>query len=199
MLVISLLNLFGCYSYESLSVYNYKEVKGESNSSKIFVKTKTAKEYYFIESSFNAENDTLFGNEYTKTISIGGAIPFREIAHIQFDYFNSNNPTLISVSEFQKMVAESGELNKIYLTKVDSTRYYFMKGNYYLANNILYGKGKQVLGAWEQRIALSDIQSIQIEYLDGVKTALLTVGIIVVTGFIIGLVKISKEGILGNK
>ena len=62
LLVIALLNLVGCYSFESVTVPAYKQfVEEEGKPDEIYVKTKDIKEYHFSESNFNIENDTLYG------------------------------------------------------------------------------------------------------------------------------------------
>jgi hypothetical protein len=61
-----------------------------------------------------------------------------------------------------------------------------MKTDYYIENDTLYGKGKLLIGDREQlldrKIALSDIVYFELDELDGMKTALLVVGILIVIG-----------------
>jgi len=174
-----------------VNVTKYKQIEEEDKLNEIFVKTEDSQEYYFSEPNFYIENDTLYGNKYTRTIPVGRTIAFSEIASIQFEDFGSNHPSLITVSEYQKIEAETGKPDEIYVTKLDSTKYHFMKNEYYLENDKLYGKGKIILGDREQKIALSDIESIQFEYLDGGKTAGLVLGIVAIF-FIIGAIAASS-------
>jgi len=96
---------------------------------------------------------------------------------------------LHSVSQYQKIVAEDGKPDEIYLTKNDDKRYYFLKTDYYIENDTLYGKGKMLVDTEElinKIIALSDIESIQYEYLNVLTTTALVLvltPIIFVVGF----------------
>ena len=59
-LIVALLNLFGCYSADILTIPQYKEFeKKDIKPNEIKVTTKNFKEYQF--SNFYIENDTLYG------------------------------------------------------------------------------------------------------------------------------------------
>jgi len=176
-LVIALLNLLGCYSSDLVTVTEYNHIKEEDKPNNIIVKTKDSQVYHFSDSNFYIKNDTLHGKVSTREQSIGGMIAFREIASIQFEDFGSKDPSLITISQYQKIEAETGKPDEIYLTKIDSTRYHFMKNDYYTVNDTLFGRGKLLIDDREQLIPLSEIEVIQYEYVDDLKTTLLVFGI----------------------
>ena len=61
-LIIALLNLVGCYSIQSVTVPEYKEIeKNEGKPDEIFVMTIYGQEYYFTDSNYYIENDSLYG------------------------------------------------------------------------------------------------------------------------------------------
>ena len=191
-IVIALLNLVGCYSFESVTVPEYKQfVEEEGKPDEIYVKTKDIQEYYFSESNFNVENDTLYGTgkllRSTEAITFEERISISEIDSIQLYYFGQKYPTLVTVSQYQKIEAESGKADEIYLTNNDSTKYHFMKNDYYLENDTLYGKGKflpiEKDQPFEGNIALTEVESIKIETYDKTQTLLIWVPL----GTIIGL------------
>ena len=174
-LVVALLNLVGCYSSESVNVPEYKQfVEEEGKPDEIYVKTKDIQEYHFSESNFNVENDTLYGTvkllRSTEAITFEERISISEIDSIQLYYFGQKYPTLVTVSQYQKIEAESGKADEIYLTKNDSTKYHFMKNDYYIENDTLYGKGKflpiEKDQPFEGNIALTEVESIKIETYD---------------------------------
>ena len=193
-LVIALLNLLGCYSIEPVTVPEYKQVEEEKGKQKeIYVKTKDNQEYHFTESNFYIENDTLYGKEKLllskEDVPFEGKFAFGEIQSIQLEDFGQNYTTLMTVSQYQKIEAESGKPDEIYLTKNDSTKYHFMKNDYYIDNDTLYGKGKMILGEREQqvdrKIALSNIESIEVDSINSLTTSLIVLGIVAI-GFIVG-------------
>jgi len=61
-LVVALLNLFGCYSVDYLTVPQYEQVeRKDGKPEKIKVTTKDYEEYQFSNSNFYIQNDTLYG------------------------------------------------------------------------------------------------------------------------------------------
>ena len=94
----------------------------------------------------------------------------------------------MTVSQYQKIEAESGKPDEIYLTKLDSTRYHFMKNDYYIENGALYGKGELLLSDGEElldiKIALSDIESIEFWSFNWPKTGLLVLGIVAIVAIL---------------
>ena len=59
-LIVAILNLVGCYSYEMISGTDYQKIE-QDNPDEIIVKTFEQTEYYFAGSNFHFENDTLYG------------------------------------------------------------------------------------------------------------------------------------------
>ena len=191
-LVIALLNLVGCYSFESVTLNEYKQVEEEEGKpDEIFVKTIYNKEYHFADPNFYIENDTLYGTgkllRSTEAITFEERISISEIDSIQLYYFGQKYPTPVTVSQYQKIEAESGKADEIYLTKNDSTKYHFMKNDYYIENDTLYGKGKflpiEKDQPFEGNIALTEVESIRVETYDTTQTLLIWVPL----GSIIGL------------
>ena len=188
-LLLALINfLFGCYSAESITVSEYKQVEeNEGKSDEIRIITKDSEEYHFSESNFYIENDTLYGKgallQSEEEQPFEGRFAFGEIESIQWEVVGQNYTTLMTASQYQKIEAESGKPDEIYLTKNDSTKYHFAKDDYYIENDTLYGKGKLLLRDGEQLrdriIALSDIESIEVESLNWLTTGLLGLGIVV--------------------
>ena len=195
-LVVALLNLVGCYSFESLNVPEYKQfVEEEGKPDEIYVKTKDIQEYHFSESNFNVENDTLYGTgkllRSTEAITFEERISISEIDSIELYYFGQKYPTLVTVSQYQKIEAESGKADEIYLTKNDSTKYHFMKNDYYIENDTLYGKGKflpiEKDQPFEGKIAFTEVEFIKLETYDKTQTLLIWVpiGTIAVLGILV--------------
>jgi len=179
-LLVALINfLVGCYSSALVTVPEYNQIEEESKPDEIKVTAKDFKEYHFSNSNFYVHNDTLYGKEkfLRKGESFEGKFAFWEIESIQLEDFSQRDPTLMSNSQYQKIEAESGKPDEIYLTKYDSTRYHFMKDDFYTENDTLFGKGELLSGEREEllekKIALSDIVSIELEKIDWLKISLL--------------------------
>ena len=205
-LVFALLNLLGCYSSELVNVTEYKQIEEEDKPDNIRVITKDFQEYYFSESNFYVENDTLYGKEILylskEELPFEGRIAFEEIESIKLKVGTGHNYYFINiatVSQYQDIEAERGKPDEVFLTKYDSTKYHFMKDNYFIENDTLYGKGKLLLGGEEllnRKIALSNIESIQFEYFNGATTALLVLGIVAVPFIVAGMIAfISLSGL----
>jgi hypothetical protein len=180
-LVVALLNLVGCYSSDLVTVTEYNQIEEENKPDDIRVMTKDSQEYHFSKSNFYIENDTLYGKGISlpgyEELPYEGKFAFEEIESIQTEHFS------VPVSGFQKIEAKSGKPDEIYLTKLDSTRYHFMKDDYYIENDTLYGKGKLIIEKGQQlnrKIALSEIESIEVESFNTLNTYLLGLGILVV-------------------
>jgi hypothetical protein len=188
-LLLALINfLAGCYSAESITVPEYKQVEEEyGKPDEIYVKTKDSEEYHFSESDFYIENDTLYGKEISLQSEVElpfeGKFALTEIKSIQLEDFGQKYTSLMTVSQYQKIEAESGKPDEIYLTKIDSSKYRFMKNDYHIENDTLYGKGKLLLGDVEElqvrKIALSNIAWIEVESINWLTTSLFTLGILV--------------------
>lgn len=92
-LVVSLLNLAGCYSIEQVTAQNYNQVVEEEGKPKaIYVKTKDAQEYQYCKLNFLVENDSLVGIE-TFYLDEGEEVidrkfSFSDIDYIEFEYFD---------------------------------------------------------------------------------------------------------------
>jgi len=83
-LIVTLLNLFGCYSTEMFSPEEYLSYEQkEGKPDEIFVQTKDSLKYHFGAQYYDIENDTLIGigsqvfTDYEK--SFKGYIPISEI------------------------------------------------------------------------------------------------------------------------
>jgi hypothetical protein len=186
-LLLAFINFIaGCYSLQPVTVNEYKQLEEDDDKQdEIYVTTKDGDEYYFAESNFYFENDTLYGKASFKELPFEGKIAFVEIESIQLDFVGENITSLHSVSQYQKIVDEDGKPDEIYLTKNDDKRYHLLKTDYYTENDTLYGKGKMLVDREElitKIIALSDIESIQYEYLNLLTTTAL---VIVLTPIII--------------
>ena len=169
-LLVAIFNfLVGCYSFQSVTVPEYQKIEEEDKPDEIKVTAKDFKEYHFSNSNFYVHNDTLYGKEkfLRKGLPFEGKFAFWEIESIQLEDFSQKDPTPMSVSQYQKIEAESGKPDEIYLTKYDSTRYHFMKDDFYIENDTLFGKGKFLSGEREElldkKIAISDIESIEVD------------------------------------
>ena len=104
-----------------------------------------------------------------------------DIKTIQVEYFVSEYSSPTTVSQYQKIVTENGKPDEIYLTKNDNKRYHFMKTDYYIQNDTLYGKGKLLVDREElinKNIALLDIAVIETEKINWGTTSCLGIGII---------------------
>jgi hypothetical protein len=67
-LVVAFLNLLGCYTFQPVTVSEYKQVEEkEGKSHEIHVIMKYDQEYHFLDSNYTIENDTLYGTEILKT------------------------------------------------------------------------------------------------------------------------------------
>ena len=198
-LVLVFINFItGCYSLQTVAIPEYKQLEEEDGKQdEIYITTKDGQEYYFAESYFFFENDTLYGKASVNELPFEGKIAFGEIESIQLDFVGENITSLHSVSQYQKIVAEDGKPDEIYLTKNDDKRYYFLKTDYYTENDTLYGKGKMLVDTEElinKIIALSDIESIQYEYLNVFTTTALVLGVVVFTLIIAAVVAVAMSG-----
>ena len=192
-LVIALLNICGCYSFDVFTVPEYKQVEEEEGEpDEIYVITKDSKEYHFTDLDYYIEKDTLYGK--TKMIITDTEKPFEgkfalaEIKCIQF-LASDWNYSIVSVSEYLKIEAESGKPDEIEITIVDNKKYHFMKDDYSIENDTLYGKGKLLSGKrsvpFVKKIALSDIESFQLERFSWLYTSLLSLSIVGLIAFLI--------------
>ena len=192
-LLLAFINFIaGCSSFHSVSVSEYKQVEEEEGKPiEIYVKTKTKQWYHFTNSNFYIENDTLYGKISVKELPFEGKFAFGEIKSIQIgsDFY--------AVSQYQKIEAESGKPYVIYLTKNDRTIYQFMKNDYYIENDTLYGKGKLILNEEElldRNIALSHIESIEVENFNLAHTITMGLGIFAIAFFIFFIIWVSSLG-----
>ena len=196
-IVVALVNLVGCYSFQSVTVPEYQKIEEDDGKpEEIYVKTIDSQEYHFSDLNFYIEGDTLYGKEILllskEEITFEGKFALGDIKTIQVEYFVFEYSSSITVSQYQKIVTENGKPDEIYLTKYDSAKYHFMKSDYYIENDTLYGKGKLLLGNWEQqldrKIALADIASFQVDELNGWTTAGLVIGILIAIAGILGAI-----------
>jgi hypothetical protein len=198
-LIVAILNLVGCYSSEFITEPEFEKIKKDAPKN-IRVITKNAEEYHFSQPDFYIVEDTLYGREILhlskEELPFKGKFALGEIKSIQLEEVTQNYTTLITmtVSKYQKIEAERGKSDEIYVISSDSTRYHFMKNDYYIEKDTLYGKGKLLLAAREElvtrKIALSDIELIEAESFDLGDTCLLSGGIFVGITLVITLVVI---------
>jgi len=85
----------------------------------------------------------------------------------------------ISKDDFENQ----SEVKTLYVKTKFQETYRVDKGNYYVKNDTLYGKGEKIVTSsvtqpFEGCISINDIDSFQIEYYDGEKTLLLLGGIV---------------------
>ncbi len=193
-LILTLINFIaGCYSFQPVNVTEYQRIEEEDGKqNEIYVITKDYQEYHF-NSNFYIENDTLFGEVkvMVKELPFEGKFALGEIETIQVDYFAFEYSSPITVSQYQKILAENGKPDEIYLTINDNKRYHFMKTDYYIENDTLYAKGKLLVDREEfvnKKIALSEIGAIETEKINWFTTSILGLAyltvIVVVIGFI---------------
>ena len=94
----------------------------------------------------------------------------------------------VTVPEYKQVEEEEGKPDEIYVLTKDGEKYHFLWANFYIVNDILYGKGKLLLGDREElidkKIALSDIVLIEVENVDLGDTCLLAGGILLGVGLI---------------
>ena len=106
-------------------------------------------------------------------------IGFLLIALINF-LFGCYSSELVTVGEYNQIEVED-KSDDIRVITIYS-EYYL--SDFYIENDTLYGKGKEILYNKEKpfdgKITLSDIESIQFEYLNGVTTALAVLGIVAI-------------------
>jgi len=190
-LLVAIFNLLvGCYSSELITASTYNQIEEKDKPDDIRITTKDPQEYHFLKSNIYIKNDTLYGKgemifgDNEKPFE--GKFALTEIKSIQFESFESYPiPPKLSVSDFQKIKKESGDPDKIYITKTDFTYYQFIKPNYYIENDTLYGKGKSILNykkkQFEGKIALSNIESIEVENFNMGNTIILVLGIVAIS------------------
>ena len=93
-LVVSLMNLIGCYSYKSVTLREYKQIEEEKGKPKtIYVLKGSNEEYHFSNKSYTIENDTLYGRGL-KVVNhekqpFEGKIPIADITLIKLSEFDS--------------------------------------------------------------------------------------------------------------
>jgi hypothetical protein len=193
-LVVAIFNLLvGCYSSELVTPLEYNKIKEEDKPDDIRVITKDFEEYHFSDSNYYIENDTLYGKVSVKELSFEGKCALNEIESIQVEYFSQKYHSLVTVLQYQKMEAERGKPDEIYLTKTDFTKYHFMKPDYHIENDTLYGKGKLILDREEllnKKIALSNIESIVDESINLQNTVVLSGGLLLTLAVIFVVVAI---------
>jgi len=87
---------------------------------------------------------------------------------------------LITVHEYKQVEEKEGKPDEIHLKTNDFQEYHF--SDFYIENDTLYGKGKLLLSDGEQllnrKIALSDIESIELESVSAGKTVAFVLGIV---------------------
>ncbi len=202
-LLVAIFNLLvGCYSSELITVPEYNRIEDKDKPDDIRFTTKDYKEYHFSDSNFYVENDTLYGTEILLLsegeFSFEGKFSISEIDNIQILAPDNSYSIRFSPSQYLKTETASGKPDEIYLTKIDSTRYYFLKNNFYIEDDTFFGKGKLLLSDREELldrettlshiIALSDIVSIEVENFNFANTFWLGLGIVAALALIAAVV-----------
>ena len=180
-LLVSFINLAtSCFSLESVSYPEYqKVVKKEGKPDEIYVITKDSIEYYFSDSGFYFENDTLFGKVSEIKVPFEGKFVLSEKDSIDVTY-KGNFQSLMTVSEFNEIETEYGKPIEIYLINTDSVRYHFMQDDFYIENDTLHGNGQSIFEyqpSLYKKIALSDIKKIKVDKSNRLNTIFLVIGI----------------------
>ena len=195
-LVVAFLNLLGCNPSElmTVTVPEYKQFeKKEGKPDEIKVKTRDTQKYHFSNSNFYIENDTLYGKAtFKEERFFRWKIALGEIESFQIESFT------VPASGYKKIVAKSGKPDEIYVTKLDSTKYHFMKDNYFIENDTLYGNGKGIFFENElldRSIALSEIESIAFETSVSVNTAAVFGAVLLVAAILVLLGSINPKPI----
>ena len=102
----------------------------------------------------------------------------------------------VAFNEYQKNKDEIRKQDEIQIITRDKERYRFSKSDYYIVYDTLRGKGARLLDDKEYpfngRIALSDIESVQLERIDWLVTGLVSFGIISVVVGTIALIGVSE-------
>jgi len=100
----------------------------------------------------------------------------------------------VTVAEYQQIKEEDKPKDIIAIT-ADYKEYHFADSGYYVKNDTLYGKGflfnKEGEQVFDGKIALIDIESFQVNKLDGGTTAGLVIGSLIVVGVIIYAIVLS--------
>ena len=173
----------GCYSTEVVTISQYNRMAKEDKPKTIQVITKDGQQYSFSDSKFYIADDTLYGEKVVvindKWIPFIGKISFDEVKEIEF-YDENNWNYQFSISEYEQIENEGKKPDEIFLVTADSLKYYFLKDNYYLEFDTLYGRGKllsEVNGEeFKKNIALSNIELIEYQYFSSYKLIFWVVG-----------------------
>lgn len=199
-LVVALFNLVvGCYTIEKITVPEYMAESDKPDE--ILVTTKDFKKYSFSHPNFYIENDTLYGMGKTiltnKEQSFEGKFALSDIKYFQVRT-SDKNYSVVSVSQYLKIEEEKGKPDEIQFTTIDYNRYQFLKPDYHITEDTLYGKVKLLSGEGEvlldTKIALSDILFLEVENFDWLKFCLLGGGIY----FGIGIILVVAWGVSGG-
>jgi hypothetical protein len=98
-LVVTLMNLTGCYSYNSVTLREYKKIEEKKGKPEtIYVLQGSNEEYHFSNMGYKIENDTLYGRGL-KVVNhekqpFEGKIPLAEITSIRLSEFDSGTTVL---------------------------------------------------------------------------------------------------------
>jgi len=91
-LLLSLLNLLGCYSFEHIRGLEIREELEQDNRRDVTIITKDYKEYHFESFMYTVLNDTLLGtgkiHRLNKEIPFHGKIALNDITDIEFKNTN---------------------------------------------------------------------------------------------------------------
>jgi hypothetical protein len=99
-LIISIINLIGCYSSEAVTLREYRKIEEEKGKpEKIYVLKGSNEEYHFAKSGYTIENDTLYGRGL-KVVNhekqpFEGKIPITDITSIELSEFDAGTTVLV--------------------------------------------------------------------------------------------------------
>ena len=101
-LIIAILNFVGCYSLKSVTVSEYKQIeKKEGRPDEIFVNTVYGQKYYFTDSNFYIENDSLYGKgillSSKEDLPFEGKIALNRIESFKMELYDQSKTTWLIV------------------------------------------------------------------------------------------------------
>ena len=99
-LLMSLLNFFGCYSSEAVTLRDYRKIEEEKGKpEKIYVLKGVNEEFQFTKEKYIIENDTLYGKGLKvvdgKPEPFEGKIPVADITSIELTEFDAGTTVLV--------------------------------------------------------------------------------------------------------
>jgi hypothetical protein len=99
-LIISLINLLGCYSSKEVTFRQYKKIEEDKGKPEtIYVLKGSNEEFHFAKASYIIENDTLYGRGVkvidSKEEPFDGKIPVGDITSVKLTEFDAGTTVLV--------------------------------------------------------------------------------------------------------